>query len=109
MINITANTFYRCLYVFVLLLTVSFTARAGSSVLNQDIITQRFSFEQVNDFNNWQVVNGQLNLSKKHFKDGQQSLQWQWKYWNKHLVKIELKQRLTTANPSIKDVVLHNP
>lgn len=64
--------------ILMLILAVSSSVFAGSGVLKKDIITQRFSFEKSADVNNWQALAGQLSFSKKHFKDGKQSLLWQW-------------------------------
>ncbi len=76
--SITKNITKQWLKIVPVALALSSSAFAGSGVLKKDLITERFSFEQSADVKNWQALAGKLNFSKKHFKDGKQSLHWQW-------------------------------
>ncbi|WDE97416.1 chondroitinase family polysaccharide lyase [Lentisphaera profundi] len=48
---------------------------AGTSVLKDDIITQKISFENTQEIAEW-PKNSNMILSSRHSKDGSQSLQW---------------------------------
>lgn len=46
--------------------------------VKEDIITKRFTFDNLSDISGWFVEKGNLSLSDKHYKQGKKSLKWQW-------------------------------
>lgn len=70
----------KSVYILPLLFMIGLAeAQQPKETMITKIITGQYGFESAADINGWSAKDGNLSISAAHYKDGQCSLQWDWK------------------------------